>query len=140
MQKRWWVFVLFGLPLTASASDKEHSALMKCYKAHETHVEVTACLDNHWQIMKGELGKTEAALKVHFIELDSISSASDAAPLTDKVYATFRDWREAQCKMVEASYASGSGSGQGYLNCMIEMTNEQISRLNSLMGVKGGEK
>ncbi len=44
MQKRWWVFVLFGLPLTASAGDKEHSALMKCYKAHETHVEVTACL------------------------------------------------------------------------------------------------
>lgn len=139
MRKSWWVFIMLGLPLTAFAG-KEHSALMACYKASETHVEVTACLDNHWKVARDALNKTETALRAHFAKLDEISSASDALPMITSSMEGFQYWRENQCKMVEASYASGSGSGQGYLNCMIELTNEQIIRLNSLMGVKGGAK
>ncbi|KKD58567.1 hypothetical protein RN22_20555 [Grimontia sp. AD028] len=139
MHKSWWVFILLGLPLTAFAG-KEHSALMACYKASETHVEVTACLDNHWKVAQDALNKTETALRAHFTKLDEVSSASDALPMITSAMEGFQYWRENQCKMVEASYASGSGSGQGYLNCMIELTNEQIIRLNSLMGVKGGAK
>lgn len=139
MLKRWWVFMMLGLPLTANAG-KENSALMKCYKAHETHVEVTACLDHQAKWLQGVLDNKEASLKVHFIELDALSSVPSATPLVDSAYSTFQAWRESQCKMVEASYASGSGSGQGYLNCMIELTREQIERLNDLMGVKGEQK
>ncbi|CZF85509.1 lysozyme inhibitor LprI family protein [Grimontia marina] len=139
MRKSWWVFVFLGLPLTAFAG-KEHSALMACYKASETHVEVTACLDNHWKVAQEALNKTEIALGAHLKKLDEVSSATDAVPISQSAFDGFQYWRENQCKMVEASFASGSGSGQGYLNCMIELTNEQIIRLNSLMGVKGGAK
>lgn len=139
MCKSWWGCILLGLPLTAFAG-KEHSALMTCYKASETHVEVTACLDNRWNVSQDALNKTEAALREHFIKLDALSSLQHGVPVAAQTFSAFRNWREAQCKMVEASYASGSGSGQGYLNCMIEITNEQIARLNSLMGVKGEAK
>lgn len=139
MRKSWWVCILLGLPLSAMA-EKEHSALMTCYKASETHVEVTACLDNHWRVARDALNETEAALREHFIKQDALSSSQNGVPVATQAFSTFRDWRETQCKMVEASYASGSGSGQGYLNCMIEITHEQIARLNNLMGVKGETK
>ncbi|WP_407332470.1 lysozyme inhibitor LprI family protein [Enterovibrio sp. 27052020O] len=136
MRKELPAFILMCLPFSAVA-DKSESALLACYKAHETHVEVTACLDNYWQAAQAELDKTEAALNTHFVKLDQISSVSNAVAAENKAVASFEVWREEQCKMVEASYASGTGSGQGYLSCMIELTNEQVARLNGLMGVKG---
>ncbi|MEZ8141538.1 hypothetical protein A1OO_04055 [Enterovibrio norvegicus FF-33] len=139
MHKGLPAFMLVCLPFSAAA-EKPESALLTCYKAFETHVEVTACLDNHWQMAQAKLEKTVAALNAHFIKLDQMSSSSNAVAAEGKAVAGFNVWREEQCKMVEASYASGSGSGQGYLSCMLELTNEQIVRLNSLMGMKRSVK
>ncbi|MDD1792616.1 DUF1311 domain-containing protein [Enterovibrio makurazakiensis] len=135
MLKRLPAFMLACLPFSSTAQQPD-SVIMTCYKTSEHHVQVTACLDNHWQLAEKKLDKTVASLNAHLTKLDEMSSASSAAKAAGFMMTHFNVWREAQCKMVEASYASGSGSGQGYLSCMIELTQEQIERLNHVMGVK----
>ncbi|TKF26124.1 lysozyme inhibitor LprI family protein [Enterovibrio norvegicus] len=129
---------LMSLPVMASKSSD--AVLMHCYTAHETQVEVAACLDNHWQMAESKLIAKEKALTEHFAKLDAVSSMKNAVMSAKATQESFNEWRDKQCKMVEASFASGSGSGLGYLSCKIELTNEQIDRINHLMGGKDNEK
>ncbi|WP_245621549.1 lysozyme inhibitor LprI family protein [Enterovibrio calviensis] len=135
MVNRLPLFMLACLPFSSTAQPSD-SVIMTCHKTSENHVQVTACLDNHWQLAQKQLDKTVTLLNAHFTKLDEISSISSAVKSAEFMVTRFNVWREAQCKMVEASYASGSGSGQGYLSCMIELTQEQVGRLNDVMGIK----
>ncbi|MDD1781476.1 DUF1311 domain-containing protein [Enterovibrio sp. ZSDZ35] len=117
-----------------SSIGAENSTLLECYKSNETHVEVTACLDNHLSVAQSALQDAQSKLTGALSKLDQVSSRGHAELSANKAFEEFPVWREKQCKLVEATFASGSGSGQAYLNCMIDVTNEQILRLNHLMG------
>ncbi|KXF79859.1 lysozyme inhibitor LprI family protein [Enterovibrio coralii] len=93
-------------------------------------------LDNYLSMAESKLGHVQAQLSQKMSELDQVTSHGHAEASAAKAYEGFSDWRNKQCKLVEATFASGSGSGQAYLNCMIDVTNEQISRLKHLMGSK----
>ncbi|WP_244556495.1 lysozyme inhibitor LprI family protein [Enterovibrio nigricans] len=131
-----WLVLFMGSLSSFAAIGVEKSTLLECYKTNETHVEVTACLDNHLSVAESSLQDTQSKLSDRMSELDNISSHGHAAVSANQAFEEFSVWRDKQCKLVEATFASGSGSGQAYLNCMIDVTNEQISRLNHLMGNK----
>lgn len=135
MQKKLLLFVCCGLSFLANAqTDMNQSALLNCYRAHETHVQITACMDNQWRIVEQELNKAENALISYLVKMAG-HSRSQKLHAAKEAETYFNIWREHQCKMVEKSFDPQSG-GQGYLNCLIELTYEQIERLNLVMGVK----
>ncbi|MCW8332135.1 DUF1311 domain-containing protein [Photobacterium sp. SDRW27] len=116
--------VLFSVPVEASI-------LTQCSEHSEGHQVLTVCLEEAYQQAELQLLTTEIKVLKNMAELDAISSAAIGAEAAfQRAQSSFREWREQQCQFVKASYGSGNGAGQGYLDCLYTLTNEQERRLN----------
>jgi len=118
------VFMLFSVPAHASV-------LTECSQHSEGHQALTVCLEQAYQRAKQQLHDVEQQVHKNMVELDAISSADIGAEKAfEQSQQAFREWREQQCRFVRASYGSGNGAGQGYLDCLHTLTSEQELRLN----------
>lgn len=114
----------------------EASVLLSCYKAHETQVEIAACLDRQHILMEEKLAQAEMTLNQQLKQLDKSSAGRRALDALIDSQQTFADWREQQCKQEEASYPKGQNNGQAYLSCLIDRTDQQIMLLDQFAGLR----
>ncbi|ELR63415.1 hypothetical protein C942_03782 [Photobacterium marinum] len=121
------VFVMILVMLSAPVFA---SSLADCSEKSEGHQALSQCLEQAYQQADEELQALEKQVQGSMAELDAISSADIGAEAAFSQSVTaFRTWREQQCRFVMASYGSGSGAGQGYLDCMEALTSQQVDRL-----------
>jgi uncharacterized protein YecT (DUF1311 family) len=103
-------------------------ALDECM-AKGDHQAVTRCLVDADTAAQDGLAKAEAAAAKAARDLDAVTGRPGAAAAHARSKRAFAEYRKAQCDLVLALYASGSGADQGALACRIDATRQRVRDL-----------
>jgi uncharacterized protein YecT (DUF1311 family) len=103
-------------------------ALDECM-AKGDHQAVTRCLVDADTVAQDGLAKAEAAAAKAARDLDAVTGRPGAAAAHARSKRAFAAYRKAQCDLVLAMYASGSGADQGALACRIDATRQRVRDL-----------
>ena len=105
-------------------------ALAECYRTADNQVEVQACL-------KQELEQTEKfyddivdRVLANARDLDRVQKRKRAAKAFEDSNKAFNRYVETECKWLEESYGSGSGSGNAVLACRINLLKTRAESLD----------
>ena len=103
-------------------------ALDECMPSGD-HAAVTRCLVDADKAAGDELAKAEAAAAKAARDLDVVTGRPGAAAAHARSKRAFVEYRTAQCSLVRAMYASGTGADQGALACRIDATRGRVREL-----------
>ncbi|MEG1971111.1 MAG: lysozyme inhibitor LprI family protein [Burkholderiaceae bacterium] len=107
-------------------------ALDECYQKTSNRSEVGSCL---------EAARTEAfaqerlaarALEANLAELQAISSAKGLVMALRSAERHFEPYMKAQCELVRATYASGTGAAQAALACEVDLLRARATELKPM--------
>jgi uncharacterized protein YecT (DUF1311 family) len=93
------------------------------------HPAVTRCLVDADTVAQDGLAKAEAAAAKAARDLDAVTGRPGAAAAHARSKRAFAEYRRAQCDLVRAMYASGTGADQGALACRIDATRQRVRDL-----------
>jgi uncharacterized protein YecT (DUF1311 family) len=103
-------------------------ALDECMASGD-HAVVTRCLVDADKAAGEELAKAEAAAAKAARDLDAVTGRPGAVAAHARSKRAFAEYRKAQCDLVRAMYASGTGADQGALACRIDATRQRVRDL-----------
>ena len=120
------ILILASAVLNTSAVAAD--ALAECYRSADNRLEVQACL-------KKELAETEKfyddIVDRVLADLDRIQKRKGAAKAFEESNKAFARYLDAECKWVEESYGSGTGSGDAILACRINLMKMRAGSLDA---------
>lgn len=123
------ILILATAVLSTSAVAAD--ALAECYRTADNRLEVQACL-------KKELAETEKfyddivdRVLANARDLDRIQKRKGAAKAFEESNKAFSRYLDAECKWVEESYGSGTGSGDAILACRINLMKMRAGSLDA---------
>ena len=123
------ILILASAVLNTSAVAAD--ALAECYRSADNRLEVQACL-------KKELAETEKfyddivdRVLANARDLDRIQKRKGAAKAFEESNKAFARYLDAECKRVEESYGSGTGSGDAILACRINLMKMRAGSLDA---------
>lgn len=123
------ILILASAVLNTSAVAAD--ALAECYRSADNRLEVQACL-------KKELAEAEKfyddivdRVLANARDLDRIQKRKGAAKAFEESNKAFARYLDAECKWVEESYGSGTGSGDAILACRINLMKMRAGSLDA---------
>lgn len=119
---------LAGQPSESLAFDP----LAECYQKSRTRIEVGDCLSGMLDAADRVLARTNASLAQQMRELDEITTARyDAESHFRRAEIAFARFVEQNCRWRAAMMAGGTGAGDTYKACLVEM---KVGRAADLQG------
>ncbi len=103
-------------------------ALDECMPSGD-HAAVTRCLADADRAAQYDLARAEAAAAKAARDLDAVTGRPGAVAAHARSKRAFVEYRTAQCSLVRAMYASGTGADQGALACRIDATRGRVRDL-----------
>ncbi len=120
------------ISLTPAAFAQE-SALDECWSQSDNRIELGACLRNLKSAEDDELGKNyDRALEAQ-AEIDDIVGQLQASRALQRAQKAFELYRDLSCHVDELQAGAGTGSGDFFLGCWIDMTRARIAKLARLL-------
>ena len=116
------ILILATAVLSTSAVAAD--ALAECYRTADNRLEVQACL-------KKELADIVDRVLANARDLDRIQKRKGAAKAFEESNKAFSRYLDAECKWVEESYGSGTGSGDAILACRINLMKMRAGSLDA---------
>ena len=118
-----------GLTLAGAA---RADALDECYRKALNNTEVVPCLEAARKQAEVEMTAANRRVEAMLLELERQTSMKTLAASVRKAQAAFTPYLNAQCKLVEATYASGGGSGKAGLACQVDLLRARTAELDKL--------
>lgn len=120
------------ISLTPAAFAQE-SVLDECWSQSDNRIELGACLRNLKSAEDDELGKNyDRALEAQ-AEIDGIVGQLQASRALQRAQKAFELYRDLNCHLDELQAGAGTGSGDFFLGCWIDMTRARIAKLERLL-------
>jgi uncharacterized protein YecT (DUF1311 family) len=122
------VFALLALAAGAARAD----ALEECYRKALNRTEVTPCLEAARKQAAAEMADANRRVETALSDLERNTSVKGLVAAARQAQASFTPYMSAQCKLVQASYASGGGAGQAGLACEVDLLRARTAELKRL--------
>ncbi|TQV71924.1 META domain-containing protein [Denitrobaculum tricleocarpae] len=120
------------ITLSTSASAAE-SALDECWAGSDNQLELGDCLRTLKSDVDGSLANSyDEALEAQ-AEIDDIVGQRQASRTLQRAQKAFELYRDLNCHQDELQAGAGTGSGDFFLGCWIDMTRERIAQLERLL-------
>lgn len=118
-----------GLALAGTA---RADALGECYRKALNNTEVVPCLEAARKQAETEMMVANRRVEAMLVDLERQTSMKTLAATVRKAQAAFVPYMNAQCKLVEATYASGGGAGKAGLACQVDLLRARTAELDKL--------
>ena len=126
-----WAGLLLVVGLTLAGAARA-DALDECYRKALNNTEVVPCLEAARKQAEVEMTAANRRVEAMLLELERQTSMKTLATSVRKAQAAFTPYLNAQCKLVEATYASGGGSGKAGLACQVDLLRARTAELDKL--------
>ena len=131
MREKFWgtaAALLMCVPVSqASAAD----ALAECYKRADTTIQVQACLKKELAVVQKYHDEVLERVMDSARELDRVQRKKTAVKALTAANKSFEAYLDGQCGWVQASYGSGSGAGNAYLACRINLIRQRAGSMDA---------
>ncbi|MGE5665852.1 MAG: lysozyme inhibitor LprI family protein [Betaproteobacteria bacterium] len=123
------LLLVAGLALSGAA---RADALDECYRKALNNTEVVPCLEAARKHAEAEMMAANRRVEAMLVELERQTAMKTLAASVRKAQAAFTPYMNAQCKLVEATFASGGGSGKAGLACQVDLLRARTAELDKL--------
>jgi uncharacterized protein YecT (DUF1311 family) len=122
-----------GLLTVALASGAAHAAAIdECYRKALNNTEVVPCLEAAHKQAQAEMAASTKRLEAQLADLERQTAVKGLVAAARKAQADFAPYLKAQCKLVEATYASGGGAAKAGLACQVDLLRARTAELDQL--------
>lgn len=118
--------------LFCAATAAQAGALDECYRKALNSTEIVPCLEAARRHAEADLSAANRRVEVALADLERQTSMKQLVAAARKAQSAFTPYMNAQCRLVEASYASGGGSGKAGLACQIDLMRARTAELDQL--------
>jgi heat shock protein HslJ len=129
----WAKSIAVVLFLCAVSSALADTALDECWKKSKNRLELGACLQQLRRAADARLARVGSDAWAVQAGLDEIVGSRQASRNLARVETAFSLYRELECYQRELQMGSGSGSGDAFSSCWIDMTRDRVTALELLM-------
>lgn len=124
---------LVTVSLFATAASANDRALDECWAGSDNRIALGDCLRALKSSVDGELQNSyDQALDAE-AEIDEIVGQRQASRALSRAQKAFELYRDLDCHLQELQAGAGTGSGDFFLGCWIDMTRARIARLQQLL-------
>ncbi len=109
------------------------TALNECWAESANRIALGECLNSTKADADAQLDEVYTAALAVQGELDAITGDSRATRALERSEMAFKLYRNLECHVRELQMGSGTGSGDAFLGCWIDMTRERIAALSELL-------
>lgn len=133
MKPVYAIVATIGFISLASAAFAQESALDECWARSDNRTELGECLRALKSNVDDELIRNyDKALDAQ-TEIDDIVGQLQASRTLQRAQKAFELYRDLNCHLDELQAGAGTGSGDFFLGCWIDMTRERIVKLTRLL-------
>ncbi|WP_282609800.1 META domain-containing protein [Pelagibius sp. Alg239-R121] len=123
----------FWFALSATPAAAEDNALDDCWAQSDNRIELGHCLRGLKNSVDDELLETYVQALNAQAAIDDFVGQRRASRTIERAQKAFELYRDLDCHLQELQAGSGSGAGDFYQACWIDMTRERIANLQSLL-------
>jgi len=127
------VSILVAAALFAALPAWAGNALDECWKESKDRGELGACLAERRDEGDAHLRRARSDARAAQAGLDAMTGVRQASRNLTRAGTAFTLYRELECHQQELQFGSGSGSGDAFTACWIDMTHDRIAALETLM-------
>lgn len=124
---------LAAVQLTAATSAAKADALEDCWSNSASRIELGDCLRTLKDTLDDELMETYVRARNAQAEVDDVVGQRQATRTIERAQTAFELYRDLECHLRELQAGSGTGSGDFYLGCWIDLTRARLERLEALL-------
>jgi len=114
------------------AGAAQAGALDECYQSTKTSAEVGTCLEVARTQALAQERLAARALEASLADLQKVTSAKGLVRAARSAERHFEPYMKAQCALVRATYASGSGAERAALACEIDLLRARTNELKKM--------
>lgn len=122
-----------ALHFTAGTPSAKADALEDCWANSASRIELGDCLRTLKDTVDDELSETYIRARNAQSEVDDVVGQRQASRTIERAQKAFELYRDLECHLRELQAGSGTGSGDFYLGCWIDLTRARIERLEGLL-------
>ncbi len=125
---------LIGLTLCLAAPAHAEGALEACWARSENRIELGQCLGDLKARSDADMEAVYAAALGQMAELDRVTGRPGAQRALERAQSAFVLYRDLECHARELQAASGTGAGDFFQSCWIDLTRERSAILAQAAG------
>lgn len=126
------------LQLSTVTPEARADALEDCWARSDSRIELGDCLRTLKETLDDEMAELYVRARNAQAEVDDFVGQRQASRTIERAQKAFELYRDLECHLRELQAGSGTGSGDFYLGCWIDLTRARIERLESLLPEEAG--
>ncbi len=122
-----------AIQISAASPTAKADALEDCWATSDSRLELGDCLRTLKDTLDDELAETYIRAKNAQAEVDDVVGQRQATRTIERSQKAFELYRDLECHLRELQAGSGTGSGDFYLGCWVDLTRARLERLEALL-------
>lgn len=133
MKPVYAIAATIGFISFASAAFAQENALDECWARSDNRIELGECLRSLKSSVDDDLMRHYEQASDAQAEIDAIVGQLQASRALLRAQKAFELYRDLNCHLDELQAGAGTGSGDFFLGCWVDMTRERIAKLARLL-------